>query len=680
MTPSRPARLALAATVGLSLLTACAAPGGTPAAPTPQLALPAMPPGTLTSPASVPAVAAGVVSGLVAAFDGHRFVPVAGAIVALEDGTLTTRTDDAGRYELVGVAPGTQRLVVRQAGFAEARTAFRLSTLLGTPRVNVALAPPRSGGPRFGLRQLAPADAVITGVVADPRGSALGGATVKATSNAANNKAGGSASATADGFYAVTLPQVAASAQAVGQALLQAYGTSPGGVRLEATTLASVVLNGQPLYVKGLDADGFTLPAAPVPSGPAYTPSGTIARCQVADLSSRLDEFYLRVSAGGHTLDILPDAVAAGLVTYRVPFALNAKTYTVQVVPFGAADRLSPASSTFVARYDAADLEADLAYRPDSALRDATSNAGTLNAGRFVGGDVARYALTIENANPLVSPDLVLSGRVVGAAGIAAARVDGVAVAAADIGQPDAAGNWTLANFSAPLAGTAAIEIDFAAPAVMAQGAAVGVDALRVSMPSIAATKATAPGAPAALVAANVAPAGVTLAKAVGDDGVPNNGRGVVVLTLAPVGATATGGFRVVDRTMTDQATATGEILPVLAPAGALIAATQPGGTNWAIRPDATGGAVQNADGSVSAAFWIEPPAAFVGADGYATPITITYVIEKGTGLPLTLGGGASPLGAVAPRFNLGAPFTDASLDQALPGAIAADPPAVSGL
>jgi len=58
----------------------------------------------------------GIVSGTIT--NAKTRQPLRGATVALDDGTKTVRTNDAGQYRLTGIPAGTHRLVVRLVGFA----------------------------------------------------------------------------------------------------------------------------------------------------------------------------------------------------------------------------------------------------------------------------------------------------------------------------------------------------------------------------------------------------------------------------------------------------------------------------------------------------------------------------------------------------------------------------------
>jgi len=223
------------------LLTGCQS-GGPP---------PAWPAVTLASPPPSAAL-----SGLVRRLTPAGFVPAAGA--AVQVGDRHTTADALGAWRLaVPQAPAT--LVVDLAGHAP----LHLAVTPPLARLNLPLSPP---------------DAPLAGVLVDPRGAAVPGGTVVAT--AAGLPAGRAEwRADADGFWIGGLmpaPDVR----------LTAHGTTPGGVPVETTALATgggvlKLARARPLGTPtqlGRDGDLVTLAASGLTTAP--------------------DE--LRVLAGGH--------------------------------------------------------------------------------------------------------------------------------------------------------------------------------------------------------------------------------------------------------------------------------------------------------------------------------------------------------------------------------------------
>lgn len=759
-----------------ALLTACASP------PVPPPAAPLAPPALSAAPTTA-RLAAGTVSGLVAAWMDGEFRPIAGAKIRVsgEGATSPVVSGPDGRYTFTALAPGSHTLRVEAEGFDATTTRVTLDPVQGVPRANVVLVP--AG---YALAQVAPFDANVSGVVTDPRGAALPGATVHVVNNCANGGAGSNFFVTTDanGFYTATIPAVAVSAASPGVVQASATGLSPGGLRLDNLNFTSGFLTG-PAIVLSPQMDTFEAPGTPTITGSSFVAPGGLASVTATRLSSRADEFYIEVTSGGRIYTVLPNTVSTGTVTFQAPFTLPSSTFTARIVPFGKPAGASPASPAFTSQYLQADFDADLSYSVNAALVDTTTGALDLNGLLFTAGDTAEYTITLTNANPVISQDVRLEGTVPVGVAIASASAGGTALAAGGITQPDAGGRFAVQGITVPAGGTPVpVAIRFLAPTSLATGSGFQVTSPAVRMPSSALTKAVAPATPAALTVQSVDAANFTVTKGFVDDGTAGNGIGVVRLVLTATGSGAIGAFDVTDKTLTDQAagaaaatvigsvaqpaqgtpggytpgerldlsvdggattsvmifssstdleillgqinttaglqglltatrtaddkiriartvqgstrtveilgTSSAGLLAKLGLSAGLVAGTdgilasfanatasQAGGTVWSIVPTTN---TQNADGSVSVAFSLTPPAAYALGDGPTAPITVTYQVVK-TGANLGLGGGTlgTGFGARVISTNLVAPYTDATKDVAV-GASVADPAAIVGL
>ncbi|MFP5501708.1 MAG: carboxypeptidase-like regulatory domain-containing protein, partial [Candidatus Sericytochromatia bacterium] len=270
----------------------------------PQVEVPAsVAPAKAQAPAHLPA---GVVEGLVAMWDGQDFVPVAGATLRVEGTKHAATTDAEGRYHIEGLAPGGYRMIVSKDGFAASESRMVMGPVSGTPRVNMALSPAT-----YSVQQIAAFTATVTGVVTDPRGSALPGATIKLLCNVSNNGAGSNATETTNvnGFYAHTLADVSANSSSPGQVQASAYGLSPGQVRLETSNVTAANLTSSSL-VLNVQTDAYPTPGTPTWPNGTYSVPGTIATLNATQLSQRADEFHVRLTSGTMDYDLLPDSVA----------------------------------------------------------------------------------------------------------------------------------------------------------------------------------------------------------------------------------------------------------------------------------------------------------------------------------------------------------------------------------
>lgn len=496
--------------------------------------------------AAVAAVAAtGSVSGLVARHDGAGFTPVPGAVVRVEGHASRAVTDARGMYVLTGLPAGPQRLRVEAEGHAPAALRTIVSPVGGLGRVNAVLAP-RS----YALQQAA-AVTTVSGVITDPRGAALPQATIRLRCAGANGGTGADLTLRSDanGFYATALAGVLPGATVE----VDASGTSPGGVALSASAPASEATSGERLVLNCM-ADTFPTLAAPAIVGSSLVLAGDEATVRVAHVSTRTDEFYLRLRSGDATFDVLPSAVVGDAVSFRVPMTLPDAGFAVEVVPFGQMTKATVPSPGFISiDYQLADFDADLTYAADSALQDVTAPAGVINGQHFIGGDQARYTLTLANASTLLAHQLEIRGSVTPGATIVSASAGGVAITGANLVQPHATtGAWALKNVNLPISGQTALTVTFASPAKLANQAAFRVEGLAISKPSLALTKTVPPATPTALVARSVEAGTIAIAKAFLDDPTAGNGLARVQLTITPTGSGAIGAFKLTDVTRTE--------------------------------------------------------------------------------------------------------------------------------
>ncbi len=533
---------AVGALAGLAALASGCAFGARPTAPAIAQGAAAARPPLLQAPGP-----GGLVAGRVMVHAQDGFRPLAGAQVTAPDGGIVG-SDAEGRYALTNVRPGPQTIRVTHSDFAPRDHAVVVIPGVGTPRAHVLLAPRP-----YGLRQAGRFDADVTGVVYDPRGAALGGAAVNLTCGQALGGRGAAVVTTADrdGFFAASLLNVSPDV-APPIVSFSASGTTPGGVPVRTMAVEQATLSG-PRLVLNVQALQFPDVGMPDVVGATYVAPGATGEIVAGNLSARADEYHLELESGGETFEALPLSVAPGLASFRVPEALPDTLFAVRVVPFGRTPRRSNASPTFVTVYTPADLDRDVGFAPDSAISDVTEATNSINGGRFMAGDVARYTITLTNANPRVSPLLELVGRMpAGATGLAATAAGG----AVALEGPDGAGLFRVGGLKVPAGGQLAVVVDFKSPVTAANGLSFGPTALALEMPMPGLTRPTAPGLPRPLVVAGVDQAAFTFGKVIEDNGVAADGRGQVVLTLRPVGTLAGAAFKVTDATKTEVASA----------------------------------------------------------------------------------------------------------------------------
>ena len=559
----------------------------------------------------------GTFAGMVATFDEGRFVPVVGATVKVEGADGTAVTDVDGQYVFNGLKPGDYKVVVTKDGFQQGEGEVKLSPVAGTPRVNVAM-----NKPSYALNQAAitPFSATVTGVVTDPRGAALPNATVRVATTAGTGT-NQIVPANANGFYTVTVANMAASPISPGYIQVTAFGTTPGGVKVEVdkvwakpVTSASLVVNAR--------CDAFTLPQNMTHPAGTFTPMGaTNAEIDVEWMSTRADEFYLRLDYAGGTFAVLPESITNTpavdpapqkcKIKYRVPFTFppNVSTYKIYVVPFGintaAADVTS--DTNLVVQYTEANFSSDIDYQAPHTLVDYTRGAAealpapndvsvpnNVNNGKFVAGENALYRLTITNENNTIAPDLRVKGTATPGSTIASAKVittdpvpavpvvTTINIPPANIVGPDGSGNFTVSGFTIPKSSAAGVadalaevQITFASPATLAPAGTFSVSALEVGMPS-AGHKDTV--IDVAQPTVSLTASGIdrnalkfdSVTKLIAAGAANDDGYALVTLTINPgAGSNAFGAIKITDVTMTNRpvpaakATLTGtQVLP----------------------------------------------------------------------------------------------------------------------
>ncbi|HEY9720938.1 MAG TPA: carboxypeptidase-like regulatory domain-containing protein [Oscillatoriaceae cyanobacterium] len=238
---------------------------------------------------------AGTVVGLVARADGTTFSPAPGVTVNLDPGGRTTRTDLDGHYRFDGLAPGTLHLSVQAADCLSVTITATLGPAVGLPRVNLPLVP-KSASPG------------IAGVVCDPRGCALPNGTVHEV-DALTTPGIRDADADADGFFAIALT----GARGNGAIELQGHGTTPGGLRVESTTVQTLAADGTLAVQVGTDAF-----SAPTNAHVLREGSGQLT-ITADGLPTRPDELSLRVTNGGNQWTLAPDRLADGELDATLP-------------------------------------------------------------------------------------------------------------------------------------------------------------------------------------------------------------------------------------------------------------------------------------------------------------------------------------------------------------------------
>ena len=518
---------------------------------------------------------AGTFTGMVATEQGGKFVPVANATVQVDGAATLAVTDSEGHYVINGLKPGSYQVSVTKDGFVKGQTEVNLSPVAGTPRVNVAIAKAE-----YGLKAITPITSTITGVVKDPRGAALPSATVKVASSTGTGLTSTQVTADVNGFYNTQLTNAAVSPLSPGWVQVTAFGTTPGGVKVEVSTVVAKELTGASL-VCDAKCDAFTLPKnITFPQG-TFTPMGSTGTVKAEYFSKRADEFYLELTSGAQKYAVLPEAITntdAGanntppqncVVTFRVPFTMPSSTFSLKIVPFGIATAAQAGPSNFVVNYDATAFEADVAYNSE-ALTDISEPAilpPNINQGLYVAGEDAKYTINLVNNSPDVSQDIKLKGKAPVNTTIASVKVTpksnavvgtAITIAAGNIVQPNGTGDWSVTGFSIPAKvaankGEALVEVVFTSPVNQATGSQLALTAMACEMPSAAIVKTTAPNSTLNLGVSNIDQANIkfSAAKVIADEGAMPNGIGQVTLVITPTGATALGAIKITDQTLT---------------------------------------------------------------------------------------------------------------------------------
>lgn len=530
----------------------------------------------------------GTFAGMVATYEDGDFKPVVGAIVKVEGQGGQAVTDADGRYVFEGLKPGDYKVAVTKDGFAQGEAEVKLSPVTGTPRVNVAM-----NKASYGLQQIAAFNATITGVVTDPRGAALPNATVRIATTAGSTGTNQTVPANVNGFYTVSIPNMAVSPISPGYVQVTAFGTSPGGVKVEVDEVWAKPITSASLVVNAR-CDAFTQPTnMTYPSG-TFTPMGsTNAAIDVEWMSTRADEFYLLLTTGtGQKFAVLPESItntpAAGAtpqkcnIKFRVPYAFpqGDNTYSVEVVPFGVIAAAYGDGTSLVTDYTATNLGNDLAYTLHTIAdnSEAVGDGGTLpnnvnRGGKLVAGEDVLYKLNITNSNTAISQDLKVKGKAPVGSTIVSAKVTTtldagtpvvINIPGANITQPNGTGDWSVTGFSIPRMvgvnlGMADVEISFTTPGSAAPGTTFAMSSIAVDMPSANLTDPVPPGAtaPANITFFGIDRSAIKLvSKTVSDGGTASDGFADVTLVIDPTATTtALGAIKLSDQTASNQAT-----------------------------------------------------------------------------------------------------------------------------
>lgn len=277
---------------------------------------------------------AGVIMGKVARLDGNGFKPASGVTVRLRG--LTARTDAAGRYAFSHVPAGDVAVSLSEPGHYPVEALCRSSAVMGVPRVHLALVPTTALAGQ-------PADvAVIAGVVSDPRGAALSEGTVHLVDSASQDGQGSNMNVKADGdgYYVALLVGLARGPLLQGQASITAFGTTPGGVRVESRSVTGLVLGPQPTYAVAAATDAF-LP----PTGLRLVGSdASRLTFEATRLPTRRDELTVRLDSSQGVWEVPPTTVdGTTVIVDRPPGCCPAST-RVRFATFGVSSPLGGAA------------------------------------------------------------------------------------------------------------------------------------------------------------------------------------------------------------------------------------------------------------------------------------------------------------------------------------------------
>lgn len=281
---------------------------------------------------------AGVVVGKVGRLEADGIKPASGVTVRLRG--RTARTDAAGRYGFSGVPAEEVELQVTEPGHYLARAGCRPSSVMGVPRVNLLLVPtaPLAG-------QAADA-AVVAGVVTDPRGAALPAGSVHLVDSSSEGGQGGNAyhRADADGFYTAWLTGLARGPQLQGQASLTAFGTTPGGVRVESQGVMTFTLGPLPTYAVPAGTSAF-LPPAELRRVDGEAHRYTF---QAERLPNRRDELWVRLESPQGIWEVPPSGLSGKTVTVDWPAGCCVAPLKVTLSTFGLSSPLGGVAAVTV--------------------------------------------------------------------------------------------------------------------------------------------------------------------------------------------------------------------------------------------------------------------------------------------------------------------------------------------
>lgn len=281
---------------------------------------------------------AGVVVGMVGRLEADGVRPASGVSVRLRG--RVARTDAAGRYAFSGVPAEAVIVQLTEAGFYGVSMSCTLSPVMGVPRVNLLLVPTAA------LSGQAADAAVVAGVVTDPRGAALPGGSVHLVDSSSRGGQGENAyvTADADGFYTARLTGLARGPLLQGQASLTAFGTTPGGVRVESQGVASFALSSAPTYAVPAGTSAFLPPG---PMRRVEGPAGAF-RFEAERLPTRRDELWVRLETDQGLWEVPPTALDGSTATVTWPAGCCVNPTRVRLSTFGLSSPLGGTSDLLI--------------------------------------------------------------------------------------------------------------------------------------------------------------------------------------------------------------------------------------------------------------------------------------------------------------------------------------------
>ncbi len=181
------------------------------------------------------ASSAGAVAGRVFAWRDERFAPLPAAAITIDGAATGEVTDERGAFRCVGLAAGPHQVAVMAVGFEA--VAVTVEAIAGSGAGRLALLAFPAGG-----ASAARGDRRIVGVVTNPWGGALPGATVHCVDSASGGGAGGNRrwTANADGLFTGLLTDMSGD----GTATFMAYGRLDDGRAAEGRFRHTVALAG----------------------------------------------------------------------------------------------------------------------------------------------------------------------------------------------------------------------------------------------------------------------------------------------------------------------------------------------------------------------------------------------------------------------------------------------------